>query len=96
MMGANFACSTSSMWFTHQCLAIRVSRRRKSIDVIDLLSDLFILRGVPGHIRSDNGPEFVAKGRPGVDQRRRGKDGLHRARQPLGKRFHREFQRPDA
>ena len=32
-----------------------------SIDVIDVLSDLFILRGVPGHIRSDNGPEFVAK-----------------------------------
>ena len=47
--------------FTHECLAIRVSRRLKSIDVIDMLSDLFILRGVPGHIRSDNGPEFVAK-----------------------------------
>jgi len=31
------------------------------IDVIDMLSDLFILRGVPGHIRSDNGPEFIAK-----------------------------------
>ena len=30
-------------------------------DVIDVLSDLFILRGIPGHIRSDNGPEFVAK-----------------------------------
>jgi putative transposase len=29
--------------------------------VIDALSDLFILRGIPGHIRSDNGPEFVAK-----------------------------------
>jgi transposase InsO family protein len=29
--------------------------------VINVLSDLFILRGVPGHIRSDNGPEFVAK-----------------------------------
>jgi transposase InsO family protein len=29
--------------------------------VIDVLSDLFILRGVPGHIRSDNGPEFVAE-----------------------------------
>ena len=39
--------------FTHECLAIRVSRRLKSIDVIDVLSDLFILRGVPGHIRSD-------------------------------------------
>src|SRR5438477_128008 len=46
--------------FTHECLAIRVSRRLKSIDVIDVLSDLFILRGVPEHIRSDNGPEFVA------------------------------------
>jgi len=29
--------------------------------VIDVLSDLFIVRGVPGHIRSDNGPEFVAQ-----------------------------------
>src|ERR1051326_6786432 len=46
--------------FTHECLAIRVSRRLKSIDVIDVISDLFILRGVPEHIRSDNGPEFVA------------------------------------
>jgi hypothetical protein len=36
--------------FTHECLAIRVSRRLKSIDVIDVLSDLFILRGVPAHI----------------------------------------------
>jgi putative transposase len=40
--------------FTHECLAIRVSRRLKSIDVIDALSDQFILRGVPQHIRSDN------------------------------------------
>jgi putative transposase len=47
--------------FTHECLAIRVDRKLKAIDVIDVLSDLFILRGVPGHIRSDNGPEFVAK-----------------------------------
>jgi putative transposase len=47
--------------FTRECLAIRVSRKLKAVDVIDVLSDLFILRGVPGHIRSDNGPEFVAK-----------------------------------
>jgi transposase InsO family protein len=47
--------------FTHECLAIRVSRKLKSIDVIDVLSDLFILRGVPSHVRSDNGPEFVAR-----------------------------------
>ena len=47
--------------FTHECLAIRVARKLKAIDLIEVLSDLFILRGVPGHIRSDNGPEFVAK-----------------------------------
>ena len=47
--------------FTRECLAIRVARKLKAADVIDVLSDLFILRGVPGHIRSDNGPEFVAK-----------------------------------
>jgi Integrase core domain len=40
---------------------IRVRRKLKGIDVIDVLSELFILRGVPGHIRSDNGPEFVAE-----------------------------------
>lgn len=47
--------------FTHECLAIGIDRRLKSIDVVDVLSELFILRGVPGHIRSDNGPAFVAK-----------------------------------
>jgi putative transposase len=47
--------------FTHECLAIRVARKLKAIDVIDVLSDLFILRGVSAHIRSDNGPEFVAR-----------------------------------
>ena len=47
--------------FTHECLAIRVGRKLKAADVVDALSDLFLLRGVPGHVRSDNGPEFVAK-----------------------------------
>ena len=47
--------------FTRECLAIRIGRKLKAVDVIDTLSDLFILRGVPGHIRSDNGPEFVAR-----------------------------------
>jgi transposase InsO family protein len=47
--------------FTHECLAIRVARKLNAVDVIDVLSDLFMLRGIPGHIRSDNGPEFVAK-----------------------------------
>jgi len=47
--------------FTHECLAIRVDRKLKSADVIDVLSDQFTLRGVPEHVRSDNGPEFVAR-----------------------------------
>ena len=48
--------------FTHECLSIRVDRKLKPADVIDVLSNQFILRGVPEHIRSDNGPEFVAMG----------------------------------
>jgi putative transposase len=47
--------------FTRECLAIRVDRKLNSTDVIDVLSDQFILRGIPGHIRSDHGPEFIAK-----------------------------------
>lgn len=47
--------------FTRECLTIRIGRKLKAVDVIDTLSDPFILRGVPGHIRSDNGPEFVAR-----------------------------------
>jgi transposase InsO family protein len=46
--------------FTRECLAILVARQIKTQDVIDLLSQLFIYRGVPEHIRSDNGPEFTA------------------------------------
>jgi putative transposase len=37
-----------------------VGRKLKSADVIDVLSDLFILRGMPGHVRSDSRPEFAA------------------------------------
>ncbi len=47
--------------FTRECLAIDVARKLKSDDVLERLSDLFVRRGVPGHIRSDNGPEFTAK-----------------------------------
>ena len=46
--------------FTREALAIRVARRLNSTDVIEALCDLFIVRGVPAHIRSDNGPEFIA------------------------------------
>jgi putative transposase len=47
--------------FSRECLAIKVSRKLNSQDVIDELFKLFIYRGIPDHIRSDNGGEFTAK-----------------------------------
>ncbi len=46
--------------FTRECLAFEVERSLRALDVIDVLSELFIIRGLPKHIRSDNGPEFIA------------------------------------
>jgi len=47
--------------YTRECLAIRVDRKITANDVIDTLADVFIRRGTPQFIRSDNGPEFVAQ-----------------------------------
>lgn len=47
--------------YSRECLASVVARKIKAHDVIDTLADLFVNRGVPEHIRSDNGPEFTAK-----------------------------------
>jgi len=47
--------------FTRECLAIEVARSFTAMQVIDVLQYLFAVRGAPKHIRSDNGPEFVAK-----------------------------------
>ena len=47
--------------YTRECLDIVVDRRINSQDVIDHLFNLLVFRGIPEHIRSDNGPEFTAK-----------------------------------
>jgi putative transposase len=47
--------------FTRECLAIEVARSFTARDVILMLQYLFAVRGAPEHVRSDNGPEFVAK-----------------------------------
>jgi len=46
--------------YTRECLALKVARSITAEDVIDTLAELFAMRTVPGAIRSDNGPEFVA------------------------------------
>jgi transposase InsO family protein len=47
--------------FTRECLVTHVARRIRAQDVIFILADLFLQRGCPKFIRSDNGPEFIAK-----------------------------------
>lgn len=47
--------------YTRECLSIDVGRSLTSISVLERLADLFIQRGAPEYIRSDNGPEFTAK-----------------------------------
>ncbi len=47
--------------YTRECLAIRAGRSIRSSDVIETLAGLMMARGVPEHIRSDNGPEFTAR-----------------------------------
>lgn len=46
---------------SRECLALPVARRLRSEDVLAALAELFVTRGPPAHIRSDNGPEFIAK-----------------------------------
>ena len=59
--GRSFKMLTILDEYTRECLAILVERRITSEDVINQLYTLFLVRGVPEHIRSDNGPEFTAK-----------------------------------
>jgi transposase InsO family protein len=47
--------------YTRECLALEVGRGLTGRRVVEVLGRLFAERGVPGHVRSDNGPEFIAK-----------------------------------
>jgi putative transposase len=47
--------------FTRECLAIRMARRINSLGVLETMADVMLERGVPEHIRSDNGTEMTAK-----------------------------------
>jgi transposase InsO family protein len=59
--GRSFRILTLIDEYTRECLALLVDRRITCQDVINQLFNLFVLRGIPEHIRSDNGTEFTAR-----------------------------------
>jgi len=59
--GRSFRILTILDEYTRECIAILVARHVSSEDVIDQLFHLFVFRGIPEHLRSDNGPEFTAR-----------------------------------
>ena len=71
---------------TRESLLVRPERRWSSAKVIEALADVMVMKGVPEHIRSDNGPEFVAR-----DLRQwlrpPSQDVVHRAWQSVGERL---------
>ena len=82
--------------YTRECLAIRVARRLSSQEVIDTLAEVMLVKGIPEYLRSDNGPEFVARelrhwlAKPGHG------NAVHRTGKSMGKRLLRELQRETA
>jgi transposase InsO family protein len=59
--GRNLRLLTLIDEYTRECLAIRVARRLGSQEVLDTLAEVMLVRGIPEYLRSDNGPEFVAR-----------------------------------
>ena len=73
--------------YSRECLAIRAARSIRSADVIEVLAELMVLRGVPDHIRSDNGPEFTARAVREWLWAGGSQDALHRAWVAVGERL---------
>ena len=94
--GVPFKMLTLVDEYTRECLAIDVARKLTSDDVLERLAWLMATRGVPEHIRSDNGPEFTATiVREWLSESRR-KNIVHRTGQSVGKWIRGELQREAA
>ena len=74
--------------YTRECLAIEVAPSIGGEQVVETLKWLALTRGMPEHIRSDNGAEFIAKKVRGAGGLR---DDLHHAREPVGESVYREL-----
>ena len=77
--------------YTRQCLAIKVARRIRAHDVLEVLADLFARYGPPEHLRSDNGPEVHGQARSAVVGQARRADTLHRAGKPWENGYNESF-----
>ncbi len=76
---------------SRECLALVVSRQLRHEDVLAALADLFVERGPPAHIRSDNGSEFIATCRPDLARPDRREDALHRPGSPWENGYNESF-----
>ncbi len=91
--GRSFRMLTIPDEFTRECLAIDVARKLNHDDLLERLAWLMVTRGVPGHVRSDNGSEFTAKAVRNWLKRIEVKTQYIPPRQSMGERIHRELQR---
>jgi transposase InsO family protein len=82
--------------YTRECLTIRVARRLGSCEVIETLADVMLWRGIPEYLRSDNGPEFVARELRKWLGKLGNRNAVHRTRESVGKRLLRKLQREAA
>ena len=73
--------------YTRECLSIDVERSITAEDVVATLASLFRSRGEPAFIRSDNGPEFIAKAVKQWLEASGVRDPLHRAGISVGERL---------
>ena len=94
--GRSLKCLTVIDEFTRECLAIDVAGGIRSGRVIEVLTQLVSVHGAPRYLRSDNGPEFVARAILRWLQARPDQDGVHRPGQALAERRRRIVQREAA
>ncbi len=78
--------------YTRECLTIEVERGMTAEDVVSTLEYLFEVRGVPEHIRSDNGAGVHRRGGEELAGASGIEDAVHRAGEPLGECLQRDVQ----
>ena len=91
--GRTLKCLTVIDEFTRECLAIDVAGGIRSGRVIEVLTQLVSVHGAPRYLRSDNGPEFVARGDSAVAADGADRDGVHRSGQAVAEWRRRIVQR---